>query len=84
MPCVFFEIEQSTDIQNSLIKFFELQDLYASFYIVADEYRHRKFDEIIGRSMFKPIKGRVEFKNYELLSETHSKEYRRKRARILL
>ena len=84
MPCAFFEIEHSTDIQNSLLKFFELQDLYANFYIVADEYRHKKFDDIICRSVFKPIKDRVRFKSYESLSETHSKEYRRKQAGALL
>lgn len=84
MPCAFFEIEHSTDIQNSLMKFYELQDLYAVFYIVADEYRHKKYDEIINRSIFKPIKDRIRFKNYESLSDTHSKEYRRKQAEALL
>ncbi|MCL2867254.1 MAG: hypothetical protein FWF47_05785 [Clostridia bacterium] len=84
MPCAFFEIEHSTDIQNSLLKFFELQDLYAKFYIVADEYRHKKFNEMISRSVFKPIKDRVVFKSYESLSDIYEKEYRRKQAAVLL
>jgi hypothetical protein len=77
LPCAFIEIEHTTDIQNSLGKFFELQDFNAEFYIVADEYRHNKFNELINRSMYKPIKERVKFRNYELLADIHSKEYRR-------
>jgi len=76
MPCAFFEVEHSTDIQNSLLKYYELQDFNAEFYIVADEYRHKKFNDLISRSMFKPIRERVKFKSYDSLSETHSQAYR--------
>jgi hypothetical protein len=76
MPCAFFEIEHTTDIQSSLIKFYELQDFNAKFFIVADEYRHSKFDEIISRSIFEQIKNRIEFMNYDSLSENYEKSYR--------
>jgi len=36
MPTSLFEVEHSTDINNSLLKFVELQDFYTDFYIVAD------------------------------------------------
>lgn len=36
MPHSFFEIEHSTDIQNSLLKFNDLQDFYVRMVIVAD------------------------------------------------
>jgi len=75
MPNAFFEIEHSTDIQNSLLKYYELQDYNADFFIVADEYRYSKFSDLISRSMFKPIMNRVKFKSYESLSEIHSKAY---------
>jgi hypothetical protein len=39
MPDSLFEIEFSTDFQNSLHKFLDLQDYYANFVIVADESR---------------------------------------------
>ena len=81
--CAFFEIEHSTDIQNSLLKYYDLQDFSADFYIIADEYRRSKFSEIITRSVFKPIRDRVKFKSYKLLSDTHSLEYRRNRAEAL-
>ena len=36
MPHSLFEIEHSTDIQNSLLKFNDLQDFYSRMVIVAD------------------------------------------------
>ena len=76
MPCAFFEIEHSTDIKNSLMKFFELQDFNAMFYIVANEYRHNKFIELMKLSIFKSIKERIMFRSYETLSDIHSKSYK--------
>ena len=76
MPHAFFEVEHSTDIQNSLLKFYELQDFHAQFYIIAEEYRHRKFDDLINRSVFKAIKERIKFKSYDSLSDIHSKAYK--------
>jgi len=76
MPYAFFEIEHSTDIQNSLMKFYELQDFYSDFYIVADEYRHNMFNALISRPIFRPIQERVKFKNYDSLSEIHTQVYK--------
>ena len=39
MPTHFYEVEHTTDIKNSLSKFYELQDFFSSFFIVADQYR---------------------------------------------
>lgn len=35
MPYSFFEVEHKGDIQNSLLKFQDLQDFYSNFYIVS-------------------------------------------------
>ena len=43
MPCGFYEIEHTTDIKNSLSKFYELQDFRADFVIIADEKRREQF-----------------------------------------
>lgn len=72
LPHSFFEVEHSTDIQNSLTKFFELQDYFARFFIVADESRRKQFDDIIGKSIFKTIKNRVVFADYENIVNQHS------------
>jgi len=83
MPDAFFEIEHSTDIQNSLLKFCELQDFNSKFYIVADEYRHNKYNDLINRSVFKSMKKRVEFRNYDSLSDIHSQTYKLSQIEVL-
>ncbi|MDR0987965.1 MAG: hypothetical protein LBM06_00690 [Prevotellaceae bacterium] len=75
LPASFFEIEHSTDIQNSLGKFYELQDYYANFFIVADKSRKAQFDRIIHRGLFQDIRKRVGFVNYDDLSDQHTNMY---------
>ena len=38
-----FEVEHSTDIQNSLLKFIEIQDYNIKFFIVADKIRKEEY-----------------------------------------
>ena len=73
MPVDLFEIEHSTDIQNSLLKFVELQDFYLSFCIVANEVRKKEFHAKISLSAFKSINSRVKFWNYDDVAELHTK-----------
>lgn len=65
MPSHFYEVEHTTDIKNSLTKFYELQDFHSDFVIVAPAHRRNEFNEKIEASMFNPIKKRVKFKRYE-------------------
>ena len=67
MPCAFYEVERSTDMKNSLNKFYELQDFRAKFYIVAAKERKMQFDDIINQSIYLPIKDIVNFVNYDAL-----------------
>ena len=67
MPCAFYEVEHSTDMKNSLNKFYELQDFRAKFYIVAAKERKVQFDDIINQSIYLPIKDIVNFVNYDAL-----------------
>lgn len=64
MPSKFYEVEHTTDIKNSLSKFYELQDFNAGFYIVADHSRKKEFEDKLHVSMFAPIEKRVKFINY--------------------
>ena len=75
MPSYFFEIEHSTDIKNSLSKFVELQDFHTKFYIVADIARKREYDDKLKLSIFKSVKNRVNFIDYESLSNWHTKSF---------
>ena len=64
MPSNFYEVEHTTDIKNSLSKFYELQDFHAGFYIVADDSRKKEYEDKLHVSMFSPIEKRVKFLKY--------------------
>lgn len=72
MPTHFYEIEHTTDIKNSLLKFYELQDFFSKFYIVANSHRENEFKDKINASIFSPIKSRVGFITYEKIASLHS------------
>lgn len=76
MPCAFYEVEHSTDIKNSLNKFYELQDFRAKFFIVAAKERKKQFDDIICSSIYRPIRDLVEFVNYDALISQYDSEHR--------
>lgn len=72
MPSDFYEVEHTTDIKNSLSKFYELQDFFSKFYIVADLCRKDEFYDKINVSMFNNIKSRVQFIDYERVVAMHT------------
>jgi hypothetical protein len=72
-PDSFFEIEHSTDIQNSLLKFLELQDFRVHFRIVADRNRRREFEAKLALAAFVPIRSIVTFWDYDGVSQLHTK-----------
>lgn len=76
MPSSFFEVEHSTDIYNSLIKFSDLNDFFSNFCIVADFARKREFEAKISANVFKELKKRTSFMSYEELSEVHTNTYK--------
>lgn len=71
MPHSFFEIEHSTDIQNSLLKFNDLQDFFVRMIIVADKRRRIEYKNKIMYSAFKEIQKRVKFLDYEALNKQY-------------
>ena len=73
LPNAFFEVEHSTDIQNSLLKFAEFQDFRIRFFIVADKVRFREFKDKLNFNALMPIRPEVTFLDYESLSDLHSK-----------
>ncbi len=74
-PASLFEIEHSTNIHSSLLKFLELQDFNTKFNIVADKVREREFIDKINSVAYSPIRNRVNFLDYESLSVYHSKVF---------
>jgi hypothetical protein len=64
LPKSLFEVEHSTDFQNSLIKFSDLQDFYTRMIIVTDDNRKREFLQKMQSSVFTEIAKRVDFVSY--------------------
>jgi hypothetical protein len=73
LPDSFFEIEHTTSIDRSLLKFLDFQDFNINFTIVADKIRKREFEHKLKSNVFNPIIKRVRFVDYELISKYHSK-----------
>ena len=78
MPYSLFEVEHSTNITNSLLKYVELQDFRTQMHIVADEARKREFYSTLEMVAFAPIKKLVSFLSYEALSQRHTDTFRAK------
>lgn len=71
MPSNFYEVEHTTDIKNSLSKFYELQDFHADFHIVADASRKKEFEDKLHVSMFGAIEERVKFVDYNRVAKRY-------------
>jgi hypothetical protein len=75
-PKAFFEVEHSTDMRNSLLKFKEFEDFRINYYIVADTPREREFQSKISSPAFSSIREAVKFLSYEKLAEWHTQVFR--------
>lgn len=76
MPHSFFEVEHSTDIQNSLLKFNDLQDFYVRMAIVADIRRKPEFESKMFFHAFDDLRlnKRVSFLSYDALIKQYEME----------
>lgn len=76
MPHSFFEIEHSTDIQNSLLKFNDLQDFHTRMVIVADINRKPEFEAKMRFHAFDELRmdKRVAFLSYDALVKQYEME----------
>ena len=72
-PDSFFEIEHSTNITNSLLKFLDLVDFRVKYHIVADSLRKKEYDERIRNSIYDPIRQFIRFWDYGNVLDLHTK-----------
>ena len=86
MPHSFYEIEHSTDIQNSLLKFNDLKDFSARMVIVADEKRYTEFGSKMNYAAFKTLRenSRVAFLSYESLDKQYEQELQKQQMEFIL
>ena len=87
MPSSLFEVEHSSDIQNSLLKFNDMQDFYVKMFIVADIHRKEEYFKKIEYSAFaslrEPVK-RVQFLSYDDLRKLYEQEIERQMMEIVI
>ena len=86
MPHSFYEIEHTTDIQNSLLKFDDLKDFSARMVIVADERRHGEFKSKMGYKSFNALRenNRVAFLSYDSLDKQYQQELQKQSMEFIL
>ncbi len=86
MPHSFYEIEHTTDIQNSLLKFIDLQDFHSRMVIVADEMRHSDFTNKMSYAAFASLRQnkRVDFLSYESLDKQYEQEVQKQQMEFIL
>lgn len=72
-PNSLFEVEHSTDFQNSLGKYHDLQDFNTQFYVVSHISKKKQYQQIIERGIFKDLTKRVKFIDYDTVSEWHTR-----------
>lgn len=86
MPHSFYEIEHTTDIQNSLLKFNDLKDFSARMVIVADEKRYAEFDSKMNYVAFNALREnkRVAFLSYDSLDKQYQQELQKQSMGFIL
>lgn len=73
-PNSIFEVENSTNFRNSLVKFVELQDFVTTMTLIApkETSKTNKFNQEIEKSAFASIKNRVKFYDYEYIEKLYN------------
>lgn len=75
-PNTIFEIENSTNFRNSLVKFVELQDFNSKMVLIApnEQSKINKYQQEIEKAAFACIKSRVEFYNYDFVEKLYNSQ----------
>jgi|SRR5581483_4425311 hypothetical protein len=84
MPNSFFEVEFSGNMENSLIKYSDLQDFFVRMFIVADKSRRAEYKIRIGRSSFEEIEHRVDFLDFDSLVKQYEQEIERQELEVVI
>ena len=72
-PKFTFEVEITPQFRNALLKFCDLSEFYANFYIIADENNQDKYYREISKSVFSGIKDRCFLKTCEQVQDMYIK-----------
>ena len=78
-PKLTFEVEITPQFRNALLKFSDLSEFYANFYIITDEKNKDKYYREISRSVFKEIKDRCCFITCDQIQDMYIKSLEKQR-----
>ncbi len=70
-PYRIFEVENSTDFRGAFVKFAEMQDFFAKFFVIAPDKRKTKFEVESGKRAFESVAKRCKFKSYEDVEKSY-------------
>ena len=71
-PLTIFEVEDSSNFRDALVKFMELQDIRTMFYCVSPSDREGKFRKELSKNAFEPLINRCEFASYEQVENDYN------------
>lgn len=71
-PEKVFEIEDSTDFRNSLVKFTEIQDFKTNFNLISASERRKKYEQEVTRAAFQSIIERCRFIDYNDIEKLYT------------
>ena len=78
-PKYAFEVEITPQFRNSLLKFCELDDFLAKFYLIAEEGNRSRFEREVNRSVFSEVAGRCFFKTCDQVIDMYSNSIEKQR-----
>lgn len=67
-----FEVEDSTDFRNSLVKFTDLRFFNMTFHLIAAIERKGKYEREVSRSVFGNISSRCHFSSYDEITQFYN------------
>jgi hypothetical protein len=71
-PSHIFEVENSTDFRDAMLKFLEMQYFLIDFICVSPLARKSKFETEVNRTAFNPIRNRIRFLSYEEIENDYN------------
>lgn len=75
-PNTVFEVENSTNFRNSLVKFVELQDFTTKMILIAPNTKSKinKYHNEIEKAAFSSIKSRIQFYDYDFVEKLYANQ----------
>ncbi|GBC96701.1 hypothetical protein HRbin16_02510 [bacterium HR16] len=68
-PKYVFEVEATTDFQNSMLKMYELREFETQLVLVASEAKYHLYEQRLSQEPFASIRDKFRFRSFELVAK---------------